>query len=282
MRLHIDKRKSPEMTLRSILKAHIVPAIDELKKPDRDSLARTVHDVRKRVKKMRSALRLFRAAHHPEITKADHRPLRDASREIAPVRDAHVNLRTMRRLCRYFDIVPAHFWVIFQFLEQQEARACAESTVSLRRATDLLATTNANVTDAGIRLKSRELRDGLARIYKRGRKAFRKAVDDISAENLHRWRKRTKDIFYDLSLTASPHPKVVHKLAHRAKDLGTLLGEEHDLALLQQTLKESGLETTSLEPLIAVRRLRLQKRIIKSGTDFFFRKPEAFIRQFAH
>ena len=282
MRLRINKHKAPKSTLRGILQAQVDRAIHKLDNPEHDSLPGAVHDVRKRVKKMRAALRLFQVAAHPEITKENHRPLRDASREIAAMRDTHVNLRTMRKLCKHFEIAPAQHAAILRYLQEQKEQAGANSAESIRRATCLLGTTDDRFNDGGIRLKPRELRDGLAHIYKRGRKAFRKAANDISEENLHRWRKRTKDILYDLALIASPHPKAVRKLARQAKALGAVLGEEHDLALLQQTLKEAGLDTVSLEPLINVRRLLLQRKIMKSGADFFFRKPEAFVRQFTH
>ena len=44
------------------------------------------------------------------------------------------------------------------------------------------------------------LADGLPTTYRRGRKAYEQARSEPGAESLHEWRKRSKDLWYELRL----------------------------------------------------------------------------------
>src|SRR5438309_12126804 len=75
---------------------------------------RAVHETRKAIKKIRAVLRLVRSAFSKtQLRTEDHR-FRDAGRELAALRDAHVQLRAVEKLpakngVKKFPSTHAHF-----------------------------------------------------------------------------------------------------------------------------------------------------------------------------
>ena len=76
------------------------------------------------------------------------------------------------------------------------------------------------------------LAPGFERIYRRGRKAYRRAQEQPSTENLHELRKRSKDLWYAGQVVRPASPKRLKAISKDAKVVSELIGEEHDLALL--------------------------------------------------
>jgi hypothetical protein len=72
-------------------------------------------------------------------------------------------------------------------------------------------------------------------------------------------------------------------IARRADELGEVLGEEHDLALLAERIEERALLTRSsrkaLRKLIARRRRRLRRRALREGERLYARRPKRFVRE---
>jgi CHAD domain-containing protein len=124
---------------------------------------------------------------------------------------------------------------------------------------------------------------GLRRIYRRGRRTFRAARKDPTAETLHEWRKRVKDLWYAAQILRPASPRRMKALASTAHDVSNLLGEDHDLAVLAAEARrgraELGDEATliGLEGLIERRRAALQRRALTAGADLYARKPRQFV-----
>ena len=62
------------------------------------------------------------------------------------------------------------------------------------------------------------------------------ATRDVSDNTLHEWRKRAKDLRYQLQFLCKAWPGVIDAAVAEAHDLGDILGDDHDLALLRQLL----------------------------------------------
>jgi len=99
--------------------------------------------------------------------------------------------------------------------------------------------------------------------YRRGRAAAAKPATD---EDLHEWRKRVKDLWYQARLLS------IKRVARDAKALSKLLGDDHDLAVLSTELPHDD----PLQPLIGDRRAALQKRARKLGARVYEKPPKAF------
>jgi CHAD domain-containing protein len=115
--------------------------------------------------------------------------------------------------------------------------------------------------------------DGLRRIYRRGRRDWRAALEDPSTENLHEWRKRVKDLWYSYSLLQEAWKPVMGALADEAHALSDRLGDDHDLAVL------SDFGAEPLEELIATRRRELQEEAFAYGARLYADKPGAYVRR---
>src|SRR5262249_38942555 len=78
----------------------------------------------------------------------------------------------------------------------------------------------------------RRVEAGGRRAYRDGREALEEVRDEPSDENVHEWRKRAKDLWYQLRILTELWPAVLGETADQAHDLADLLGDHHDLAVL--------------------------------------------------
>ena len=75
------------------------------------------------------------------------------------------------------------------------------------------------------------------RLYRQGRKALERSRKHPSAEQLHEARKKAKHLGQALEiLGGSKPPKKAKKVLQRADDVGDLLGDDHDFAVVEARL----------------------------------------------
>ena len=118
---------------------------------------------------------------------------------------------------------------------------------------------------------------GIRRAYKEARQAFAAACDQPNDENFHEWRKRVKELWYDLRILGAVRPEVMDDLAYQAKVLGEYLGEDRDLAVAGSALEEKRLNKASsqvLASLIERRRFQLQRATFDFLDRLFVEKPK--------
>jgi CHAD domain-containing protein len=124
-------------------------------------------------------------------------------------------------------------------------------------------------------------RKGIRRAYRRGRKAFALADADPTTDSLHEWRKRVKDLWYHERLLKPVWPAVLGAQADEAHTLADLLGDEHDLAVLAERLREDP-PTDDIEEvleLIEQRRGELLAHVRALGRRVYAEKPRPFARR---
>jgi CHAD domain-containing protein len=73
-------------------------------------------------------------------------------------------------------------------------------------------------------------------VYRRAGDAHEEAIADPTVEKLHEWRKQAKYLRYQLEILTPIWPERMEELAREADRIGDLLGDDHDLAVLRQTL----------------------------------------------
>ena len=83
---------------------------------------------------------------------------------------------------------------------------------------------------------------GLRKTYKRGRRGMQEAYSEPSVAAFHEWRKRAKYLRYQLRLVRRGWPRVLKATHKEVKGLGDLLGDDHDLAVLEQIIEEAEAE----------------------------------------
>jgi CHAD domain-containing protein len=121
-------------------------------------------------------------------------------------------------------------------------------------------------------------RAGIERAYRRGRAAFARADAAPTTENLHEFRKRVKDLWYQERLLKPAWPAVLGAQADEAHALSDLLGDDHDLAVLAERPGDEAptQDTDAIRELIDRRRAELLAHIRTLGRRVYAEKPKRF------
>ena len=182
--------------IRRVARGQLQDARDDLESTSSRRLAETVHETRKRLKRLRACVRMARDALGDATYKRENTAFRMAGQRISGPRDAQVLLETLDALLeRFAEELPVGVAADLCARLAQEHEAAA---ASLRDGDGAIAATIVTVDHALSRTTTwiferddfGALAPGLHRIYRRGRKAMKAARKDPSAENLHEWRKR--------------------------------------------------------------------------------------------
>lgn len=244
MAYRFKSRKSVEQELRRIACQQIERASAELTDPELDP-AKAVHQARKRLKKLRSLLRLVRPALDREVYKRWNLRFRDLGRSLADARDADVLLqaldeleKTMRVNARAPDLS-----VLRRELASRYGQDTGDGSRDLEARMEAVAEELRAARKEMVRLsiggRSFEtLGAGLQRTHARGRKALRKTRTSPTDAHFHEWRKRVKDHWYHSRLLVDVWPGLMKPYAKEMKRLSDLLGDDHDLAVFRQRLRD--------------------------------------------
>jgi CHAD domain-containing protein len=228
--------------LRRIAIDQIEAAIAEIDDEALD-VSETVHQVRKRCKKLRGLVRLVRPAFGDYA--AENGAFRDAARRLSELRDADVMVET-------YDALAGHF----EGEVDRRALGQIRRSLTLRRQ-ERAARGDGPAMLAGFRDEMKAARDraegwkiaengwpvaaaGLERTYGRARKALRKARKNPTDAGLHELRKRVKYHRYHARLLRKIFPGPMEAHAEAADRLGDALGDHHDLAVFGALLREKG------------------------------------------
>lgn len=275
--------ESPRKGLRRIVRSQIDKAIEEL--DVHGDPEEVVHAARKRLKRLRALLRLARDGMDGATYDREMARFRDAARPLSEVRDAEVLVAAFDGLIeRHGDGGHPH--------EAAEARAALvgrrdEATRCMlghRSTLDDLATQLDRARDgldghALDDVRWATLRDGLGRIYRRGRGAFGAAVEAPTDEHLHEWRKRVKDLGYALEVVAPIRPSFARRRIILGDELADLLGDDHDLAVLRMTLLGPTMPAASailFLPVIDSRRAGLRDDAFALGRKVYRERPSTW------
>jgi CHAD domain-containing protein len=285
-RLHPDEPVPDEV--RRCAREQLDRAIDELSARTSDDPVEAVHDARKALKKARSLLRLSRGALDAQDRRRENAAIRAAGRALSSARDAEVMLEATDDLAdRFAGRVPqATFDAIRRHLEvaRDPARQqLLESGLTGQVADDLKAV-RGRIEELSLRHEGwKALEPGLERSYARGRAALREARKHPTAENLHDWRKRTKDLWYHLRVLKAIAPGIIGGAAKDADKLSKLLGDDHDLAVLHETLARGAgdlkVDVDAVVELIDHRREQLQAEAYQLGERLYAESPKTFVRR---
>jgi CHAD domain-containing protein len=251
-------------------------AVAELEDPRR----RSIHDIRKKLKRARAALRLLRDCFGEAVYRRENSLLRDAARPLTPVRDAKVLFETLR----YHDpkngrADPGAFMRrLYRVLgEQRRAAKIALREGDLKRVAARLGALKRRVA-ALPEARLAQRRASLKRAYKSGRKAFVRVRRQRTDERLHEWRKQTQYFANEIGVLFGFLPKRFAKAHKRAQKLAEQLGEDHDLALLTQEVfrHAKGAQAPSRDETVqaflghlAGRRKALQRKAFRLGRRLY-------------
>lgn len=223
-----------------------------------------VHVARKSIKKMRAALRLAEEMAPARLIDAVGHALRDAAHALGPLRDHLVLAETARALAPRREKAPP----------EPEPPA---ATPLLKRASGRLRQAAGHLSrliDAGFDEKGVEA--GLRRLYKRAAQRMDKACKSQSDEDLHAWRRRSKDLLYVLELIEAPAG-----LVKKFDKLTSRLGDDHDLAVFIAHHNSTAGKRAHGKLLDRAKQRRgpLQKKAFRLGEKVFADSPRKFVRK---
>jgi CHAD domain-containing protein len=249
-------------------------ALDELRGETDSSPEDAVHTARKDMKKLRALLRLARGEIGDDVYRRETTAFRDAGRELAGLRDADVMIATLGSL----ELPETEAGPLRQALEAHRIRTAAGGREQAAAgAIDMLAAARERVTDWPLETDGfAAFEEGFGRMYRRGRRNMRAARKEPTAENLHEWRKRTKDLWYHLALLEEAWPPVMQALADEAHELSDRLGDAHDLDVLVEWARKHA-DPGAIQAAVDERRLRLQTDAFDYGTRLYADKPNVFV-----
>lgn len=281
--------KEPAAEVRKVARQGIDKAIEALGAPVAER-AEGVHQARKRFKELRALLRLVRKPLGADF-KCENRRLRDLGRALAESRDAAAMLESWDLLAQRFTEPFAE--VAFKQARRrlQDRARRAETTTSgieerIAEVIGELTSLRERVGTWKLNAKGFDLfAAGVRRTYADGCAELAKVRVDMSDEQLHEWRKRVKDHWYQTRLLTPSWPKLMQLRSDTLKRLADLLGDDHDLAMMRQLMQSEpelfGLpdQCERLDVMIAERRSELQSDALRIGGDIYVDAPDELVER---
>ena len=129
------------------------------------------------------------------------------------------------------------------------------------------------------------IQGGFKKTYQRGCHMLQDVLEVGSDEAWHEWRKRTKYHGYHLRLLRNLWKPVINARRDEIDELADLLGDDHDLAVFEQTLlkyQKQFANTKIIEKITCLCRnasIQLQQRAIPLGTLIYAEKPKHICRR---
>jgi CHAD domain-containing protein len=242
------------------------------------------------MKRIRSAIRLARTALGRDLYGRENHQYRDIARSLSLYRDAEALIESLDGLEEWGECGGRFAGLREQLAgECREARASGAIERACTAAGDRLERAGERIAAWPLPRKrdqtARVLAAGLRRSYRRGRKRLAAVRKRRSDERLHDWRKRAKDLWYQLELLEARADEEAAELAERAHELSSLLGDDHDLVLLRAAaiarpaaFEQPG-EEQALIRLIERRRKELQRDALALGRSIYAAKPRKLVKR---
>ncbi|MDA0590716.1 MAG: CHAD domain-containing protein [Planctomycetota bacterium] len=248
MAFRLKRTESVPAGIRRIVREELDAGLAELRvaelrvaEVDREN---AVHQVRKRCKRIRSVLRLVRPAIGDQYADETER-FRDIGRQLSEMRDADVIVEELDRLRRECGRGKSRRALATLHDEVSQRRAARRSRT--KKDHSKLHAVASQFEEARRGLKSwnfsrrgwQAIAGGLRHSCNRSCRALAAIHSEPSDIQLHELRKRVKDQWYQMRILEPVWPAVMRTRCHEMKSLTELLGEDHDLVVVQQAMAES-------------------------------------------
>jgi CHAD domain-containing protein len=293
----------PEQALRRMALGQIDLALELLARDHGSTPSeKAVHETRKAMKRLRALLRLIEDELPADTFARENAALRGVAERLAGPRDAEVMLATLDAL---IERGPRKLRRRKGVRRLRHALLAQRQTAAAKLDGDAVIRASAELRELRARVErwtlpalgeSDLIAGGLARLYRqgrgRGRRATRRRGKD--SEAMHDWRKRVKSLRYAAEMLERHVPaeiargsraKQLRVLARRADQLGEVLGEDHDLAVLAELIRAAGkrkrLDRRTrklLLELVAARQRKLRRRALREGRHLYRRPTKQFVR----
>ena len=271
--------------IRRIVSHQIERAI-KASKAEQNGKGSPVHETRKHLKKARAALCLVSGEIDRDVWKRADRCLGKVGDLISEVRDAEVRLETVRELRDFARGKKRSFQETEELLAFELDSFLAAFSEWPQEAGEQLSHTLERIGEWPLDdLGCKRLRKNVQKTYQGGRKSLRKAIEKTSTKRLHTFRKRAKELWYQLRLLRPLAPAVFKEMNDELKSIGQYLGQIHDLAFVAARMASFGPARKQgeriLKVLIEARAAELEQTAVALGERFYAERPKRFARRIA-
>jgi CHAD domain-containing protein len=281
---HLEKDEPVSEGFQRMLTEQTARLSEDLASADKD-LERAIHEVRKRCKRVRAITRLLRP-HAKALYRRENAAFRDIARGLSPFRDADVRLETFDELVKR-TAEPERFAPLRDLMLGNNKRDEKKLEKQLSLTRDELQAAQGRFKEVQIPggLAFQLIEPGLGGNYKKGRRAMRRAYDKPEATAFHEWRKRVKDLGYQVQILRELWPALLKRLRSELDKLGDLLGKEHDLTVLRNAILQkahNGISKEDVRAFLALaeqREFELQAEAETIGRRIYAEKSKHFVRR---
>ena len=268
-----------------VIRGRAATAVEALREDAKEDPAGGIHSARKDIKKIRSVLRLLRPELGEKTYRAENQRYREAGRALSGSRDAAVKVETLAALEERFGhgLPSASAWSWKRVLERERGEAAGEiaDSEAIDAAVEALSAGREAAAEWSLGGSWKLFGPGLTEGYRQGRKGMAEVAEDPDPELVHEWRKRSKDLWYDLRLIRRAWPEVLEPTVDQVHALADLLGDHHDLTVLGEDLAGRPRVGSQgrMTALIEQRQGELLDEALALGERLYAEKPKAFIRR---
>jgi D-xylono/L-arabinono-1,4-lactonase len=251
-----------------------------------------VHEARKAMKRLRAVVRLVRVELGDEIYRLENSCYRDAAGQLSGVRDAAALLEALDALTEFAGtrLRRNRFATVGKWLAERRdaihAGSADDGDVARRVVNDLRWARRRvhewPLDDSGWKT----LQTGICRVYSRGRRRYQQVLVQPGDELFHEWRKWVKYLWYHVQMAREVWPGMMVTIADELDELGDLLGQDHDLTVLRDTVMAEmsrPIRATTLQALLELvedRQTHLRERACRIGRRVYVERPQDFGRRF--
>jgi CHAD domain-containing protein len=258
------RRESVRSGLLRISRRHVTTALQRIDHPKKADRTEDIHQVRVHGKRLRALLRLLKPVTNVEAVKRENARLREVGRSLAGFRDTFVAGQTFQNI--FEDAAPRQMKDAARLLgvKPHSAKSKADLAVALKAAAKSLRRTADEIRRLPISARGwAAIAPGLEKSYRRARADYKKCAQHGAGhlgDCFHAWRKRVKDLGYQLEILANLPDKDVQRLRKDFRRLGALLGDDHDYLVFAERVREREAHYEDLANFRPVRK-RLKRRL---------------------
>ncbi len=252
-----------------------------------------IHQARKSMKRIRALLRMVRnPLGEKKFTKANF-AYRDAARSVSGLRDLTAMEEVLEKLRSRYNRQILHAgidsaiaglddWILMAKHEIRDQEDIPQETIKLlNKSLKKRKTWKKGVGEF------RWIDSSIQRTYKHGWEAFRIGKKEPKALLLYDWGKEVKYLWHQLQLLRGCWPEMIDPWSEELHRLATLLGDEHDLIVLRNHIRQERLipgrvrGKADLLTAIKTYRKELRQEYFPLGEKLYYQKPKNFTKSLA-
>jgi len=279
----LGKENAPA-EIRRVARGRVESALRSLRSTDPAARAESIHEARKDMKKTRAVLRLVRDDLGKETFRSENHRYRDAARLLSASRDSEVLVETVESLIEEFPDEAVAAAPLLSELDARRARDRESDDSAIGSRLERAAKT---IEQGGRLIDGWNLSDsdwqlfagGLRRTYRDGRRRLGDVEAEVTPEAVHEWRKRVKDLWYQLRLLRNAWKDGLKAPVKEIGHLAELLGDYNDLSVLVDELETRRDSAPALDGLRAVaitRQSAILEEALPLGRRVYAEKPRQF------